>query len=179
MRLKTPEGLDTRPTNDRIKETLFNMLQPYLAESVFIDLFAGGGSIGIEALSRGAIRGYFVENQKEAYSCLVDNLRHTKLEDKATIIKQDVFYSLSTIPEKEVDLIFMDPPYHKGYERKVLEQLREAKYITPHTIMIVEASLDTEFDYLEDIGYEIMKEKKYKTNMHLFMKKKTDTEGHI
>ena len=63
MKLKTPEGLDTRPTQDRIKETLFNMLQPYVADCVFVDLFSGSGSIGIESLSRGAKKAYFVENR--------------------------------------------------------------------------------------------------------------------
>ena len=70
LKLKTPDGLETRPTTDRIKETLFNMLQPYLPGSIFIDLFSGSGGIGIEALSRGAKHAYFVENNKNAVLCI-------------------------------------------------------------------------------------------------------------
>lgn len=73
--LKTPQGLDTRPTTDRIKETLFNMLQPYLPCSVFIDLCSGSGGIGIEAISRGARHAYFVENGREPAKCIAENLR--------------------------------------------------------------------------------------------------------
>ena len=74
--LKTPDGLDTRPTTDRIKETLFNMLMPYLSGAIFVDLFSGSGGIGIEALSRGARKAYFVENSQKAIDCITDNLQH-------------------------------------------------------------------------------------------------------
>lgn len=99
--LKTPQGLDTRPTTDRIKETLFNMLQPYLPCSVFIDLCSGSGGIGIEAISRGARHAYFVENGREPAKCIAENLHFTKFEDRATLLKQDVVSALSSIHEKE------------------------------------------------------------------------------
>lgn len=89
--LKTPEGLDTRPTTDRIKETLFNMLMPYLSGAVFVDLFSGSGGIGIEALSRGARKAYFVENNQKAIACITDNIEHTHFTDKSVVLKQDVF----------------------------------------------------------------------------------------
>ena len=94
LRLKTPEGMDTRPTTDRIKETLFNMLQPLLPGSLFVDLFSGSGGIGIEALSRGADHAYFVENEKRAVFCIVENLRFTRLTDRATVLKTDVLSAL-------------------------------------------------------------------------------------
>ena len=73
--LKTPEGMDTRPTTDRIKETLFNMLQTYIPDCVFVDIFSGSGGIGIEALSRGARKAYFIENAPKALACIEDNER--------------------------------------------------------------------------------------------------------
>ena len=82
LQLKTVEGLDTRPTTDRIKETLFNMISEYLADSYFLDLFSGSGAIGIEALSRGAKEAYFVEQNKNAIQCIRDNLKFTKLDTK-------------------------------------------------------------------------------------------------
>ncbi len=93
LKLKTPEGPGTRPTTDRIKETLFNIIQGEIPGCIFIDLFAGSGGIGIEALSRGASHAYFVENGKEAIGCIQDNLSFTKFADNATLLKQEVFWS--------------------------------------------------------------------------------------
>jgi len=122
--LKTPLGDNTRPTTDRIKETLFNMIQNEVPGSVFLDLFAGSGAIGIEALSRGADYAVFVENDKNALTCIEENLKHTGLNDKAGIYKQDVFVSLQSLEYKyEFDIVFMDPPYDKELERRVLEYL--------------------------------------------------------
>ena len=171
LKLKTPEGLETRPTTDRIKETLFNMLQPYLPDGIFIDLFSGSGGIGIEALSRGARHAYFVENQKNAIACIQENLKFTRLIDDATILKQDVLSALSGIHEKEADVIFMDPPYSLSYERQVLESLQRIPYVTENTLIVVEALLDTDFSYADSLGFHITKEKCYKTNKHVFMKK--------
>lgn len=170
LRLKTPEGMDTRPTTDRIKETLFNMLQPYLADAVFIDLYSGSGGIGIEALSRGARHAYFVENNRNAITCITENLQFTRFTDRATVLRQDVLSALPGIHEKEADVIFMDPPYHSEYEQQVLQQLPNLSYVTANTLIVIEAALDTDFSYLEDMGYYITKEKCYKTNKHVFCK---------
>ena len=125
--LKTPEGMDTRPTTDRIKETLFNMLQADVPGSVFVDLYSGSGGIGIEALSRGAEKAYFVENSEKAISCIRQNLSFTKMENRAIVIKQDVCSALNSINEKAADIIFMDPPYGCEYEKDVLNILRSAR----------------------------------------------------
>ena len=154
--LKTPEGMDTRPTTDRIKETLFNMLQTYIPDCVFVDIFSGSGGIGIEALSRGARKAYFIENAPKALACIEDNLAFTKMKDRAIVL----------------DVIFMDPPYDQEQERRVLEQLRYAKYVSEETLILVEASLHTDFSYAEDLGFEVIREKKYKTNKHVFLRKK-------
>ena len=84
LRLKTPKGLNTRPTTDRIKETLFNILQPQLGNARFLDLYSGSGGIGLEALSRGAKEAVFVENNKEAISCIEENIRFTKMNDRSS-----------------------------------------------------------------------------------------------
>ena len=107
--LKAPKGLDTRPTTDRIKETLFNVIQNRVPDGIFVDLFAGSGAMGIEALSRGARHAYFIENDREALSCIRDNLSFTKFTDRATLLRQDAVSALSMIPEREVDILFMDP----------------------------------------------------------------------
>lgn len=171
LRLRTPEGTDTRPTTDRIKETLFNMLQPYIPDAVFIDLFSGSGGIGIEALSRGARHAYFAENGKDALNCISENLNFTHLADRATVLRQDAVSALSGIHEKQADVIFMDPPYGMDYERQVLAALKHMPYFTEDTLVVVEAALDTDFSYLPQLGYHIKREKCYKTNKHIFLTK--------
>lgn len=170
--LKTPTGMDTRPTTDRIKETLFNVIQNEVPGAAFIDMFSGSGGIGIEALSRGARKCYFLENDKEALSCIRDNLKFTKFEDRAVILSQDALLSLNHIFEKEIDVIFMDPPYRQELEKQALQILKSMKYVTPDTLIIVEASKETDFAYLDEMGYDLLKEKIYKTNKHLFIRKK-------
>jgi len=167
--LKAPKGLDTRPTQDRIKETLFNMLQNEIPSSVFIDLFAGSGGIGIEALSRGAKHAYFIDHSKEAIDCINDNLNFAKLSLDATVIKGDIFSSLHMIKESSADIIFADPPYQEGYEEHLLTALNNASYVTGDTLIIIEADLKNNFtsDY-----FDIVKEKNYKTNKHVFLRRK-------
>lgn len=169
--LRCPEGIETRPTTDRIKETLFNILQAYIPGCVFVDVFSGSGSIGIEALSRGAKKAYFIENAAAPIACIQENLNFTKFTDSATLLKQDAVSALHNIYEKEVDIIFMDPPYGQELEKQVLLVLKQAKYVTPDTIIIAEADLHTDFSYVKDLGFIITKEKKYKTNKHVFMHK--------
>lgn len=173
LQLKAPNGLGTRPTTDRIKETLFNMLQNDVPGSSFLDLFAGSGAVGIEALSRGATWAVFVEKDKEALACIADNLKHTKLSDKSSVLKQDVFVGLQSMEYKyHFDIVFMDPPYDNELERRVLEYLTMSKMVDEDTLIIFEASLDTDISYLSDLGYDLIKEKKYKTNKHVFVQLK-------
>ena len=169
--LKTPEGMDTRPTTDRIKETLFNMRMPYLPGAVFLELFSGSGGIGIEAISRGAKKAYFVENSQKAVSCITENVEHTHFEEQSVILKQDVFAALRGSIRDDIDVIFMDPPYNQQYEKRVLEILKDSSYVTEDTLIVVEASKETDFSYLANLGYNVIKEKVYKTNKHVFIKR--------
>lgn len=168
--LKTLEGMDTRPTTDRIKETLFNMLAPYIYDCSFLDLFAGSGGIGIEALSRGAGEAVFVEKNGKAMACIKENLKFTKLEKKAMTIHSDVMEALYRLEgEKQFDFIFMDPPYHQELEKKVLEYLIDSSLLAEEGVIVIEASKDTSFDYSQMLGFEVVKEKLYKTNKHVFL----------
>ena len=171
--LKSPKGMDTRPTQDRIKETLFNMIQSDIPGCTFLDLFAGSGGIGIEALSRGAKEAYFIEKSKVVCSVISQNLQFTHLQEHATLLNQDVFSGLSRLITMPItfDIIFMDPPYNQKLEYKVLDMIKNSSLISNDTLIIVEASLETDFSYLSDMGYEITKEKNYKTNKHLFIRK--------
>ena len=169
--LKTIDGSDTRPTTDRIKETLFNMLMPYLGEALFLDLFAGSGAIGIEALSRGSSEACFVELNPNACKCINDNLVHTKLKDRAKVIKGDAVSFVSGLSDVDYDVIFMDPPYKKGLERNVMDILSK-KVFKKDTLIVIEAAKEEDFAYLGDLGFDIIKEKTYKTNKHVFIEKR-------
>jgi 16S rRNA (guanine966-N2)-methyltransferase len=172
LQLVTPEGNDTRPTQDRIKETLFNMIQNQVPGSVFVDLYAGSGGIGIEALSRGAKKAYFIENNINAFKCITQNLQKTHFEDVATALKQDVVLGLRNIREEEVDIIFMDPPYHGELYERTLSQLSQMNYVTENTMIIVESDRELDFSFAEDYGFEVRREKEYKSNKHVFLYKK-------
>ena len=171
--LKAAEGDNTRPTTDRIKETLFNMLQSDIAGCRFLDLYAGSGAIGIEALSRGAKEAVLVENARAALAVIKDNLAFTKLDSKAVIMEQDVLSAINRLAGKGViDIIFMDPPYGKDYEYDVLNALSHSDIIDKYTIIIIEEALHVPLDYINECGFETIKVKNYKTNKHIFIRLK-------
>lgn len=170
--LIAPEGKDTRPTTDRIKETLFNILQEDVPGCEFLDLFSGSGGIGIEALSRGARHATFVEFGKEALSCIRANLHKTRLAEQATVLPVEVTYAISKLEKQGqvFDIIYADPPYRKGFEAKILSILATSTIIQPGSLVILESSLETVPDYVDKTVYELFKIKEYKTNQHLFLR---------
>ena len=173
LNLETIKGDNTRPTSDRIKETLFNIINDEVTDCDFLDLFAGSGQIGLESLSRGGEYSVFVENNRKAAKCIEDNITFTKFDQNARLIVSDVVSALYTIEGKyKFDIIFMDPPYNKELEKEVLQFLSTSSLLKPDTKIIVEASTETNFDYVEEMGFEITKYKKYKTNVHVFLRKK-------
>lgn len=170
--LISPEGKDTRPTTDRIKETLFNILQDEVPGCHFLDLFSGSGGIGIEALSRGAKEAVFVEFGKEALACIRANLNKTRLMDQATVLPVEVTYGISKLEKmgKKFDIVYADPPYQKGFEPKVLDLLAGSGIVKPGTLVILESSLETTPDYVDKNDYEILRIKEYKNNQHVFLR---------
>ena len=170
--LKTPKGMETRPTQDRIKETLFNILQDDIYDCKFLDLFSGSGGIGIEALSRGARHAVFVDSSRASQECIKENLTHTHLDGKATLISSDVFSSLSAIErEGPYDLIYMDPPYDSGSDVRALTMLAGSRAVDDDTTVIVEMALRSDETVLEVEPFRIVRIKEYKTNKHIFLRK--------
>jgi RNA methyltransferase, rsmD family len=171
--LITPKGLETRPTSDQIKETLFNMLQGYTEGANFLDLYAGSGQIGIEALSRGAEFAAFVEKSDEAVKCIKANIDKTKFADKSMILKLEVLSGIRTLEleKKRFDIVFLDPPYNQGLEQGILTALVGSAILNDEVIIIVEASKNTDFSFVDYLGLKIVKDKIYKNNRHLFLRK--------
>ena len=174
--LKTIDGMGTRPTTDRIKETLFNMIGLWVPGADVLDLFAGSGGIGIEAISRGARKAVFVEKNKQAAAVIRENLTFTRLADQGSVLEMDVFAALQELDRQghRFDVIFMDPPYNQLWEKRVLELLAKTELLGEDGVVITEASMETSFDYVEMLGFVITRTKKYKTNQHVFLQKKSE-----
>lgn len=173
LHLETVSDMSIRPTTDRIKETLFNMIQFDISGIRFLDLFAGCGAIGIEALSRGALHATFVDNNIEAIKVIKNNLSHTGLSEKATVIKRVAIISIAELENKgeKFDIIFMDPPYADKLYLPVLKTLLKTKICDENTMIIIEMDIKDDIAEIEKIGYTIYKNKEYKTNKHIFVRK--------
>ena len=175
--LRTLPGRDTRPTTDRIKETLFNMLSPELEGAYFLDLFAGSGQIGLEAVSRGSAYCVFVDNNKKACEVIQDNIDFTKLGSQCKLMNTDCMSALRQLEGKyRFDLIFLDPPYGHDLEVEILGYLAHSPVVNEHALIIIEADEHTDFSYVDALGYELLREKIYKTNKHVFLALKEETQ---
>ncbi len=170
--LAAPSGKDTRPTTDRIKETLFNIIQDEVPGCSFLDLFSGSGGIGIEALSRGAKEAVFVEFGREALRCIRANLEKTRLKDQALVLSMEVSSAVSRLGRqgRVFDIVYADPPYQKGWEQKTLMLLAQHSIVKQGALVIVESSLLTPPDYVDEDFFDIVRIKEYKTNQHLFLR---------
>ena len=140
LRLKTLEGLKTRPTADRIKESLFNIINLCVNGAEVLDLFAGSGALGIEALSRGAKFAIFIDNNKESIAVIKSNLLHTALEQLSEVYQTDFETGLKKLKEanRKYDIIFLDPPYGKGLEFKAIEEIAKHQLLKADGLIILE-----------------------------------------
>lgn len=140
--LSSPRGAGTRPIADRVKETLFDILGDRVIDAVVLDLYAGSGAIGIEALSRGAAHATFVERRRDAVAAIHANLERTKLAGAATVIAGDVAGFLGAAAERRYGLVFLDPPYE---ERAILAPLeRLTAHVAPGATVVVKHFWRTE-----------------------------------
>ncbi len=139
-RLTAPAGLDVRPTSDRLRETLFNILAPRIKESSFLDLCAGTGAIGIEALSRGAGHTVFVDNSRRAASSIEANLKSIGIKEGAVVLVRDAETALKRLAEEsnEFDIVFFDPPYASDIYPRVMTALGEGNLLSDDAVVIVE-----------------------------------------
>ena len=169
--LKTIPGRDTRPTTDKIKETLFNMLAPDIPGCSFLDLFAGSGQIGLEAISRGAKYAVFVENSRKAAACIQENIAFTRFTDRSRLMITDVGTALLQLEgHMQFDIIFMDPPYGKDYEKETLELLSGLTLLAGDGYIVVEALQDADFSFLKQTNFELYKVKTYRSNAHYYIR---------
>lgn len=169
-KLKAPKGTDTRPTTDRIKETLFNMISQDIYDSYFLDLYSGTGAIGIEALSRGAQKVVFIDKSSICKKIIEENLNYTKLRDKGLVYQSEINFGLDILKEKNYafDIIFMDPPYNDNEIKNTLEKIINYNLISPSGYIIIEHSSKR---FILNVDKLILwKEKKFKTTTMTFLK---------
>ena len=142
MRLKELPGLETRPTTDKVKESVFNIVQFDVEGRRVLDLFGGTGQMGIEALSRGAASCTFVDVRKEAAAVIRANLAHTKLEEQGKVVQGDYLAFLTGCREK-FDLVFLDPPYGAGMLEKALEAIAKIDIMTENGLIVCESAAES------------------------------------
>lgn len=176
LKLNTPGDDRVRPTTDRVKESMFNIVQDWVYDSQVLDLFAGSGALGIEALSRGASQAVFCDNSLDSIKIIKSNIEKARLADRSQIVSGDFKRCLRDMEAKNqsFDMIFVDPPYYKGLFEEVLDTIRSCKILKKDGIVIVEHDAKRPIGQVE--GLEVYKEKKYGITMLTFYCLEDDDE---
>ncbi len=146
MKLETLEGIGTRPTTDRVRENLFNILAPYMEDSKVLDLYAGTGSLGIEALSRGARFAVFSDRSENCYRIIKKNIQHTGFSDKSEVFQGEAELILKKLSHQgeKFDIIFLDPPYKREIIPGILVELERTGVLEERFIIVAETDIDDE-----------------------------------
>ena len=169
VQLKTPEGMLTRPTADRVKEALFSIINFDIPTARVLDLFGGTGQLGIEALSRGAKSAVFVDAREEACKLIRENLRRTKLEADGRVVRADYMDYLKRCREK-FDIIFLDPPYAEVFLENALKCITEIDILQSGGIIVAERPIGKELPW-EFEGFTRSRDYKYgKTLLAIYRK---------
>jgi len=159
IQLKTPEGMLTRPTADRVKEALFSIINFDIPGAKVLDLFGGTGQLGIEALSRGAASAVFVDAREESCKLIRENLKRTKLEKDAKVIRSDYMDYLSRCRE-QYNIIFLDPPYAEVFLENAIKRITQIDILQSDGIIVAERPLGKDLPW-EFEGYVRSKDYKY------------------
>ena len=174
-KLYTLEGINTRPTLDRVKEPLFSILNCELEDSVVLDLFAGSGALGLEAISRGASKAVLCDDSKEAIHIIEKNVEKMSVHSKVKILNNDYFKALETLKKQnyKFDIVFLDPPYNTDFSEKASEKIVEYNLLNENGIIVIET--DRKKEIVENIKnlnlFEIFDERKYGRAELIFLKK--------
>ena len=161
LKLNTPTNNDIRPTTDRVKEAMFNVIASEIYDSIVFDMFSGSGALGIEALSRGAKKSYFCDKNRQSIEVLKKNIEKTRFEDRSNVTVGDYKVAIDMLKKNNIrcNLIFVDPPYYEGYFEEVLKSIVENEILEDDGVIVVEH--DAKTDIPEIFGLEKFKEKKY------------------
>ena len=169
-KLFTLEGINTRPTLDRVKESLFNIIQEYVTNSYFIDLFSGSGSIGLEAASRGAKEVILCDNSKDAVQIIKKNIDKTHLQERVRLYNLDYKTLLKEKIVKTPDIIYIDPPYNSNFAEESVKIILERKLANENTKIIIETDDKKVIDNLKKMNINIVDQRKYGRAILVFLK---------
>ena len=171
-KLYTLDGLETRPTLDRVKESIFNIINSKIHESNVLDLFSGSGAIGLEFASRGAQKVYLCDNSKKAVDIIKKNIEKTHLQDVVELFNTDFKQMLKNINIDKLDIIYLDPPYKTSFICETLEIMLNLKYVTKDTLIIVETDeVERILEEIKKLKIEIIDRRKYGRANIIFLKK--------
>ena len=160
-KLQPVPGMNTRPTTDRVKENVFNLIQEHVRGAEVLDLFAGTGQLGIEALSRGARHCDFVERDKAAYNIVCKNTQAARVDDRSTVHRAEAAAFLSHAPKQGFGIIFLDPPYGGRILENALLQIETFDILSTDGIIICESAVGDRFAH----GFEVVRERRYGATM--------------
>ena len=173
-KLYTLQGDNTRPTLDRVKESIFNIIQSQIPEATVLDLFAGSGAIGLEMLSRGAKKAILCDKSKEAIGIIKKNIQNTHMEEKVELYNIDFKECIEKVSKEKFDIIYIDPPYETNFIEKSLEKIIEKNIIQENGIIILETDDEKRIKKeIEKINVAIIDERKYGRANIIFLSKKT------
>lgn len=172
-KLYTLEGMTTRPTLDRVKESIFNIIQNDIFDSVFLDLFSGSGAIGLEAVSRGAQKAILCDKSKEAINIIKKNIEKTHFTEQIELYNLD-FEECLKRQKENIDIIYIDPPYQTNYIQKSLQILQNSQFITAQTKIILETDNEERvLEEIKDLKFEVIDKRKYGIAHIIFLQKRT------
>ncbi len=172
FKLKTLKGFEVRPTLEQVKESIFNMLAHEIPDSIVVDMFCGSGNLGLEALSRGAKKCYFIDLSKDSLKVTRENVHHLEYDEKAELLRLKLPDALGRFAElKTADLVFADPPYGSDLGTKVLGAVSRDNLAGKDTILVVEHSGKNKVKW-DQRYFELLKEKKFGQTDVIILRKK-------
>ena len=177
--VKAVEGMQTRPTSDKVKGAIFSVLGDKVLDARVLDLFAGTGNLAIEALSRGSCEAVLVEKSFEAHQVILKNLDQIGVSQKTNLFLMDAFKYIDRYPNEVFDLIFLDPPYRKELVLKVLLTLKKYSYLTPDGVIVAETADDEELSNDTIYPFEVRKSREYGDTKVWYLQRIDDEEGEI
>ena len=170
-KLSTLDGTATRPTLDRVKESLFNIIQNDIEDSTVLDLFSGSGAIGLEFLSRGAKRAVLCDSSKDAIKIIKQNVQKTHFEEKVEVYNMEFTKLVERLQNQKFDIIYIDPPYATDFIKISLEKIIEYELVNENTKIIVETDDETRIlNQIEKMDVEITDKRKYGRATIIFLK---------
>ena len=179
LHLNVPKNYDVRPTADRVKESLFNIIGSKIVDAAVLDLFAGSGNLGLESWSRGARLVQFVDNSRVSLRLTESNIQKCRAEAECKVLKHDAEAAVDLLYKQgqRFDLVFVDPPYNKGWVQKILVKLEKNPILAESGWLVAEHSMHDDIAIAVSDGYEIFRRQQYGETVLTFIRRKMPSHG--